>query len=181
MAYIRTVAAEDAVGELQKNYEAASTRSGHNALKLQSLNPRTLSASANLSDALMYGESRLSRAEREMIAVVVSSANNSFYGVHAHALELRKEVEDEALVTALQTDYRAARVDERVRAILDFAVLVTKDVHLVSKVSIQELLYGGLSEEEVLDIVQITAFLNYENRLLDALGVDSEDYMPKRL
>lgn len=181
MAYIRTVPADKAEGELAEAYTTAASRSGMNQVQLQSLVPSLLKASHGFADALFHGDGPLSRADREMIAVVVSSANNCFYAVHAHAHELAKETDDEVLVMALQRDYRTARVDARVRAILDFAVLVTKDVHLVSKVTVQELVYGGLSEEEVLAVVQVTAFVNYENRLLDALGVDPEGYMPKRL
>lgn len=180
MAYIRTVAAEDAPDDVAKSYELASARSCLNAAKLQSLLPSTLTASAAFHGALMHETSPLTRAEREMIAVVVSSANLCTYGTEVHAHELRKEVDDDTLVTALMRDYRAARVDERIRAILDFAVLITKDVHLVSKVSVQELLYGGLSEEEVLAVVQITCFINYENRLVDALGADPESFAAKK-
>ncbi len=177
MAYIRTVAAEDAEGELSKRYEEAEARSRLNAVRLQSANVKTLAASSSLHDALMHGESPLSEAERLMIAVVVSSANACRYGTASHAEQLRKHIDDETLVSALMRDYRDARVDERVRAILDFAVLVTKDVHLVSKVSIQEMIYNGLTEAEVVDVVQVTSFINYENRLVDGLGADPEPFM----
>ena len=119
MAFIRTASVEDAEGDLATEYQRATDRSRLNAVRVQSANPATLTASAAFHDALFHGDSPLSQAERLMIAVVVSSANNSRYGTASHAQELRKHVDDEVLVTALMRDYRAARVDQRIRNILD--------------------------------------------------------------
>jgi uncharacterized peroxidase-related enzyme len=81
MAWIETVRPEDAAGELKLEYDAAVRRAGKvfNILRLQSLNPRTLRASIQLYLATMHGPSGLSRAEREMLATVVSWANHCFY------------------------------------------------------------------------------------------------------
>ncbi|MGD0694072.1 MAG: carboxymuconolactone decarboxylase family protein [Terriglobia bacterium] len=81
MAWIKTVEPSDATGELKAEYDKAQVRAGKvfNVLKVQSLNARTLRASMELYLATMYGESGLSRAEREMLATVVSWANHCFY------------------------------------------------------------------------------------------------------
>lgn len=81
MAWIRTVEPEEATGELKAEYEKAVRRAGRvfNILKVQSLNPDSLRASIDLYLATMHGPSGLSRAEREMLATVVSWANNCFY------------------------------------------------------------------------------------------------------
>ena len=81
MAWIKTIDPEDATGELRKEYSAAVRRAGKvfNILKIQSLNPETLSASMSLYLATMHAPSGLCRAERELLAVVVSRANNCFY------------------------------------------------------------------------------------------------------
>ncbi|HEX5412029.1 MAG TPA: carboxymuconolactone decarboxylase family protein [Terriglobia bacterium] len=81
MAWIKTVEPKAASGELRKEYSAAVKRAGKvfNILKIQSLNPQTLRASMALYIATMHGPSGLSRAERELLAVVVSAANNCFY------------------------------------------------------------------------------------------------------
>lgn len=78
MPYIRTVAPKDATGELRDEYEAAVKRAGrvYHIVSLQSLNPRVLHASIELYKAIMHGPSALSRADREMIATVVSKAND---------------------------------------------------------------------------------------------------------
>jgi uncharacterized peroxidase-related enzyme len=81
MARIKTIAAEEAKGDLKDLYEAAVKRTGHlfNIISLQSLNPPVLQASTELYQAIMLGPSSLSRVEREMIAVVVSKAMGCFY------------------------------------------------------------------------------------------------------
>ena len=81
MAWIETVAPEKAVGLLGRIYQAAVKRAGRvfGVLRLQSLNPAILRSSTELYRGIMFGESPLSRAEREMIAVVVSKANDCHY------------------------------------------------------------------------------------------------------
>ncbi len=81
MAWIKTISPEEAEGELKQEYEAAQSRAGYIAhiLRVQSLNPETLKASMELYKATMFGTSGLSRAEREMLATVVSKVNDCFY------------------------------------------------------------------------------------------------------
>ena len=81
MAWIRTVADEDAQGRLAKSFEAARSRAGGvaNIVRTMSLNPRVLDASMGLYVAALQGDSPLSRAQREMLAVVVSRANDCHY------------------------------------------------------------------------------------------------------
>lgn len=81
MAFIRTVPEDEARGLLRSLYEAARSRAGKvfQILRIQSVQPRTLQASMDLYLATMFGASPLSRAEREMIAVVVSRENDCFY------------------------------------------------------------------------------------------------------
>jgi uncharacterized peroxidase-related enzyme len=81
MPWIKTIEPEDAAGELKIEYDKAIKRAGKvfNILKVQSLNPASLRASMHLYLATMYGRSGLSRAERELLATVVSWANHCFY------------------------------------------------------------------------------------------------------
>lgn len=81
MAWIKMIAPEEATGELKAEYDAAVRRAGKvfNILKVQSLNARSLHASIEMYLATMYGPSGLSRAEREMLATVVSVINWCFY------------------------------------------------------------------------------------------------------
>ena len=81
MPWIKTIEPEDATGGLKLEYDKAMKRAGKvfNILKVQSLNPESLRASMHLYLATMFGPSGLSRAEREMLATVVSQANHCFY------------------------------------------------------------------------------------------------------
>jgi uncharacterized peroxidase-related enzyme len=81
MAWIKTIAPEEATGELKRLYDAAVGRAGRvfNIVRVQSLNPPVLDASMKIYLAVMYGPSSLSRAEREMLATVTSWANDCFY------------------------------------------------------------------------------------------------------
>jgi uncharacterized peroxidase-related enzyme len=81
MAWIKVVEPVEATGELKQEYDAAVKRAGKvfNILKVQSLNPAALQASMQMYRTTMFGPSGLSRAEREMLATVVSWANHCFY------------------------------------------------------------------------------------------------------
>lgn len=81
MAWIKTIEPEEAAGEIKVEYDKAARRAGRvfNIISIQSLNPRTLRASMDLYLATMHSPSGISRAEREMMATVVSWANHCFY------------------------------------------------------------------------------------------------------
>ena len=81
MAWIEMIEPARARGKLQEEFERAVRRAGKvfNILKIQSLNATTLHASMEMYLAAMYGASGLSRAERELLATVVSWANDCFY------------------------------------------------------------------------------------------------------
>lgn len=81
MAWIRIVEEHEADDLLKREYDAAQRRAGKvfNIVKVQSLNPAALRAGVGLYLTLMYGTSGVSRAERELLAVVTSWANNCFY------------------------------------------------------------------------------------------------------
>ena len=81
MAYIRVVDEDEATGDLAREYRAARARAGtvFNVVKIQGLRPRTLRRTIALYKEVMFAEAELSRAEREMVAVVVSQVNDCHY------------------------------------------------------------------------------------------------------
>ncbi len=87
---------------------------------------------------------------------------------------------DDALVDQVKDDYRKAKLDLRTRAIMDFAILVTDDPHAVTPATVDDLRSKGLTDEHLLDVVQIAGFFNYYNLMADALGVEPEDFMPQQ-
>ena len=81
MPHIRLISEDEADGLLREEYDAAFDRAGKvfNILKAMSRNPRVLRASIELYREIMFGESGLSRRERELLATVTSSAQSCFY------------------------------------------------------------------------------------------------------
>ncbi len=84
------------------------------------------------------------------------------------------------MVEQIKQDYREADLDAATRALLDFAVMTTSRSHGVAQTTIDELRSEGWSDEDILNTVQIVGFFNYYNRMVDALGVEDEDFMPAR-
>jgi uncharacterized peroxidase-related enzyme len=81
MAHLRLIEVDEATGELRVEYDAALERAGKvfNIVKAMSLRPGVLREAMGLYRAVMFGPSELSRAERELLAVVVSNANDCYY------------------------------------------------------------------------------------------------------
>lgn len=183
MAWIKTVSLEQATGRLKKEFETALERTGRvsNILSAQGLNPNVLHAFINLYKAVMQGPSSLSRVEREMIAVVVSRTAGCAYSTEAHGEDLRQLTHDDRLVRLIKLDYRMLLLEDRVRSMLDFAVQVTKEVHSINQLTIEDLHAKGLSDEDILNVVQVAGFFSYYTRLAVALGVESELIAPVKV
>src|SRR5205814_2372989 len=97
-----------------------------NVLRAYAIRPRHLQLWNAFYDELMRGESGLSKTQREMIAVVVSTTNRCHYCIVSHSAALRKLTGHPLLVEQLQTNHAYAAVEPRERAMLDFAVKVTE-------------------------------------------------------
>jgi uncharacterized peroxidase-related enzyme len=80
----------------------------------------------------------------------------------------------------VKRDYRDAALDDATRALCDFAVRVTRAVHGIGQAEIDALRKHGWDDVQILDAVHVVGFFNYYNRLVDALGVEPEDFMPER-
>lgn len=120
---------------------------------------------------IMRGESDLTPAEREMIGVVVSVENHCLYCVVSHGAELRKLLADPILGEQLAVDYRRAPLDERTRAMLDYAVKITQRPVDCSEADIQQLRQLGFSDAAIFDIAETAAMYNFTNRLASATGM----------
>jgi uncharacterized peroxidase-related enzyme len=119
-------------------------------------------------DALMDGDSGLSKAEREMIVVATSGANHCLYCVVAHGAILRIRAKNTTIADQVATNYRQADLTERQRAMLDFAMKVSRDAASLSDSDRQTALKAGLSGEDLWDIASIAAFFAMSNRLASA-------------
>src|SRR5690606_4032546 len=119
---------------------------------------------------LMLAPSGLSKLEREMVAVVVSSANHCYYCLVAHGQAVRSLSGDPQLGEMMVMNYRVAPLDARQRAMLDFAWKLTKTPEQVTEDDRSGLRGVGLSSEDIFDLADTVGFFNMSNRM--AIGSD---------
>jgi uncharacterized peroxidase-related enzyme len=117
------------------------------------------------------GESELTVAEREMIAVVVSAENHCLYCLTAHGAGLRQALGDQVQGDRITLDYRRAGLDERTTAMLDYAVKITKSPVECSEADIERLRAAGFSDQAIWDIIETAAMYNFTNRIAAASGM----------
>lgn len=146
-----------------------------NVFSTYSLKPKRLRNFMAMYNDIMLSESGLSKLEREMIAVVVSSANRCYYCLVAHGAAVRQLSGDPELGEMMALNYRIARLDNRQRAMLDFAWKLTTSPHLVEDADRDGLRAVGLSNEDLFDLSETVAFFNLSNRMASA-----SDMMPNR-
>ena len=116
-------------------------------------------------DALMDKPGGLTKAEREMIVVATSNANQCQYCVIAHGAILRIRAKNPLIADQVAINYRKADITPRQRAMLDFAMKVALEAHAVGDADIAALSAHGFGEEDVWDIAAIAAFFAMSNRL----------------
>lgn len=134
-------------------------------------------------DALMEKDSGLTKAEREMIVVATSSANQCHYCVIAHGAILRIRAKNPQIADQIAVNYRKADITPRQRAMLDFAMKVSREANTVSEADFAEIAGHGFSEDDIWDIAAIAAFFALSNRLANvtAMRPNDEFYMMGRL
>lgn len=130
-----------------------------------------LSAFAAFYNDLMLAPSGLSKLEREMIAVAVSSVNRCYYCLTAHGAAVRQLSEDPVLGELMAMNYRAAELSPRHRAMLDFAVKLTETPHLIGEADRAGLRAVGFGERDLWDIAAVAAFFNMSNRMASAVDM----------
>ena len=134
-------------------------------------------------DALMEKDGGLTKAEREMIVVATSSANQCHYCVIAHGAILRIRAKNPQIADQIAVNYRKADITPRQRAMLDFAMKVSTEAHLVSEADFAVVAGHGFSDEDIWDIAAISAFFALSNRIANVTGMRPNDefYLMGRL
>ena len=122
-------------------------------------------------DALMGKREGLSAAEREMIVVAVSIANQCQYCVVAHGAILRVRAKDPAMSELVAANWRKAPLSARQKAMLEYATRVAQASHLVTAADRQAVLDAGLTQDELWDAGAIAAFFSMSNRLANAIDL----------
>jgi uncharacterized peroxidase-related enzyme len=143
-----------------------------NVLRAYAFDIDKLNAFTAMYNDLMLAPSGLTKLEREMIAVVVSSINRCWYCQVAHGAAVRALSGDPALGEAMVMNWRAARLDARQTAMLAFAEKVTKASAEITETDRQALRDQGFSDRDIFDLASVTGFYNMSNRVASATGME---------
>jgi uncharacterized peroxidase-related enzyme len=139
-----------------------------NVLQAYAFDNAKLEPFVSMYNDLMLAPSGLSKLEREMIAVAVSSHNKCYYCLVAHGAAVRALSGDPALGELMAMNYRAARLSKRHRAMLDFAVKLTAEPWAIEEEDREGLRKAGFSERDIWDIAAVAGFYNMSNRVASA-------------
>lgn len=159
--------------ENQAYFEKCQEKLGFvpNVLSSYAFDDAKLSAFAAFYNDLMLAPSGLSKLEREMIAVAVSSVNRCYYCLTAHGAAVRQLSGDPVLGELMVMNYRAAELSKRHRAMLDFSVKLTETPHLIGEADRAALREAGFGERDIWDIGAVASFYNMSNRMASAVDM----------
>ncbi len=161
----------------QKYFDICQDKLGMvpNVLQAYAFDIDKLNAFTALYNDVMLADSGLSKLEREMIAVTVSSINKCYYCLTAHGAAVRQLSGDPQLGEMLVMNWRAARLDARQTAMLEFAELVTVSSAKVTEADRDALRQVGFSDRDIWDIAAVTGFYNMSNRMASATDMRPND------
>ncbi|MCU9848572.1 peroxidase-related enzyme [Defluviimonas sp. WL0024] len=143
-----------------------------NVLKAYAFDVDKLNAFTAIYNDLMLAESGLTKLEREMIAVAVSSLNRCWYCQVAHGAAVRELSGDPVLGEALVMNWRVAPLSDRQRAMLEFAEKLTHSSSRIGEADRRMLRDAGFSDRDIWDIASVTGFFNMTNRIASATSME---------
>jgi uncharacterized peroxidase-related enzyme len=146
-----------------------------NVLRAYAFDVAKFDAFSAMYNDLMLADSNLTKLEREMIAVVVSSINKCFYCLTAHGQAVRALSGDPKLGEMLVMNWRVADLDARQTAMLAFAEKTTKASAEVTEEDRNALRVVGFSDRDIWDITSVTGFFNMTNRMASATDMRPND------
>ncbi len=139
-----------------------------NVLRAYAFDMPKLETFVAMYNDLMLAPSGLSKLEREMIAVAVSSVNRCYYCLTAHGAAVRALSDDPVLGELMVMNYRVARLHKRQRVMLDFAVKLTAQPWSVEEGDRERLRRAGFTDRDIWDIAAVAGFFNMSNRVAAA-------------
>ncbi len=174
MPWIQVIDEDDAEGELATTYLSMIEKRGKlsNIMKIHSLLPKTMENHMDLYLTIMFEKSGLSREERELIGVVVSSTNSCPYCVNHHVEALNFYWKDEEKVRRVIEDFRTVELSERTTLMLEYVERLTRDPSTVTEQQVMCLKMAGFSDQDILAINLISSYFNFVNRIVLGLGVE---------
>jgi len=175
MSRIKVIQHEEATGRLKEIYDDLLKKRGKLAdvHKIQSLRPESIVAHMDLYMEIMFSKSELSRAEREMIAVVVSVANGCEYCQTHHAQALNSYWKNDEKINRLRHDFENADLTSRELVLCSFANLLT--IHpeaYQNEKYLAPVKRIGITDSGILDATLVVAYFNFVNRIVLALGLE---------
>ena len=165
--------------ETQKYFDVCDEKLGMapNVLRAHAFDITKLNVFTAMYNELMLADSGLSKLERQMIAVVVSSVNKCFYCLTAHGAAVRALSGDPALGEMLVMNWRVADLPYRQRAMLSFAEKMTKNSAEIAEYDREALRDAGFTERDIWDIANVAGFFNMTNRVASATDMrPNEEY-----
>ena len=168
---------EDLPEDLRARILAVQEKSGFvpNVFLVLAHRPDEFRAFFAYHDALMDKQGGLTKAQREMIVVATSGANQCQYCVVAHGAILRIRAKNPLVADQVATNYRKADITPRQKAMLDFAMKVALASHEVDDGDLEALRQHGFSDEDAWDIAAIAAFFALSNRMANVTSMRPND------
>lgn len=163
--------------ETRKYFDVCDEKLGlvPNVLKAYAFDVDKFNAFTAMYNDLMLGASALSKLEREMIAVVVSSVNRCWYCQVAHGAAVRALSGDPMLGEAMVMNFRAIELSPRHRAMLEFAEKLTESPAKMDEPDRAALREAGFSDRDIWDIASVVGFFNMSNRIASATDMQPND------
>src|SRR4051794_33307514 len=176
---------EELPADIRERILAVQEKSGFipNVFLTLACRPEEFRAFFVYHDALMEKDSGLTKAEREMIVVATSGANQCQYCVVAHGAILRIRAKNPLIADQIAINYRKADITPRQMAMLDFAMKVSRAAEEISEQDFAEVSRHDFSDDDIWDIAAIAAFFALSNRLANITGMRPNDefYLMGRL
>lgn len=178
MSRIKVIQHEEASGRLKEIYDDLVQKRGKLAdvHTIQSLRPESIVAHMDLYLEIMFTKSELSRAEREMMAVVVSAANGCDYCQLHHSRALNNYWKNDERIARLRIDFEKVDLNQRELVLCSFANLLTvvPEVYKDEKY-LDPLKKIGLSDSAILDASLVVSYFNFVNRIVLSLGLEATE------
>ena len=146
-----------------------------NVLQAYAFDAAKLDAFSAMYNDVMLADSGLSKLEREMIAVVVSSINKCYYCLTSHGAAVRQLSGNPMLGEQLVMNYRVADLTPKQRGMLDFAALMTNNSAAIEEPDRQALRDLGFNDRDIWDIAAVASFYNMTNRMASAVDMHPND------
>ena len=168
---------KDIPADIRARIEAVQEKSGFvpNVFLALARRPDEFRAFFAFHDALMEKESGLTKAEREMIVVATSNANQCQYCVVAHGAILRIRAKNPLVADQVAVNYRKADITPKQRAMLDFAMKVCLESGKIGDTDFETLRGHGFTDEDIWDIGGISAFFGLSNRMANMTSMRPND------